>query len=137
MALSIGTGNAIGLVHEHSTQLQQHYPGFLDALEKADKNEIDTESFTRQVLNSIRDTSDFLDDLPRLNTGLNQMLLDFMDGKSAEEVTRGGFKLPLSSGTKQHFDEMAVKFDVRSLSVITGKSANLGAQRHCRRLSGM
>lgn len=117
MDLSIRTGIAIGIVHENGAQLQQHYPGFLDALEKADDNNIDTEDFTRQVLNSIRDTADFLDDIPRLSTGLNQMLLDFMDGKSAEEVTRGGFKLPLSSGTKQHFDEMAVKFDVRSLSI--------------------
>lgn len=126
MDLSINTGIAIGLVHEYSGELQTHYPGLLDALEKADKYEISTEVYARQILNSLKDTPEFLGDVRSLDPGLSKNLLDFMDGKSAEEVTRGGFKLPLSSEVKHHLDEMSITFEVGSLSILHQPLANLG-----------
>lgn len=123
---SIRTGIAIDLVHEYSAELQAHYPGFLDALEKADKYEISTESYTRQILNSLKDTPEFLDDLGLLDPSLRKSLLGFMDGKSAEEVTKGGFKLPFSSEASHHFEEISITFEVRSLSILHQFHANMG-----------
>lgn len=115
MDLLIGSnGIAMGMVHEYAVQLETSYPGIIGALEKADTNQIGEEDYTRQILNSIKNTPEFLDDVTRLVDGLDEMLLEFMDGKSAEEVTRKGFKMPLSSGTKKHFDEISAKLDVRS-----------------------
>lgn len=116
MDLSIGNAvTAIGMVHEYGVQLETSFPGILVALENADRNRIDEEDYARQVLNSVKNTPEFLDDVTKLvGGGLDVMLLEFMSGKSAEEVTRKGFKMPLSSATKQHFDEIAVKLDVRS-----------------------
>lgn len=112
MDLTVGT--AIGIVHESAPQLEAHYPGILSALEMADKNQIGEEDYARRILNSVKNTPEFLDDVTRLLGGLDEMLIEFMDGKSAEEVTRDGFKIPLSSGTKKHFDEIADKLGVRS-----------------------
>lgn len=117
MDLSFKTGIAIDLVHEYSSELQSYYPGFLDALEKADKYEISTEDYARQALNSLKDTPEFLDDLGLLDRSLSKSLLDFMNGKSAEEVTRGGFKLPLSAEAVHHLEEVNLAFEVGSLSI--------------------
>lgn len=107
----------IDIVHEYRDELQKHYPGFPDALEKANKEEIGTEDFTRQFLLSVKDTPEFLGDVNRLDPGLFKDLFDFMGGKSAEEIAKRGFKLPLGSVTKDHFDDMTQSFQVRSLSM--------------------
>lgn len=109
--------NAIDIVREYRDELQKHYPGFPDALEKANKEEIGTEDFTRQFLLSVKDTPEFLGDVTRLDPGLYKDLFDFMGGKSAEDIAKKGFKLPLSSATKGHLDDITQSLEVRSLSV--------------------
>lgn len=99
---------AIGVIHGGWDRLNLECPGLPDAMEAADRDEISIEDYTRRLLNSIKDIPEFLDGLSQLNEDLQKMLLDFMHGKTAKEVTRGGFKLPLSLVTEQHFKEMKI-----------------------------
>lgn len=101
-------------------ELQSGLPSLSDELQKLKKGTSSATSLSRAMLKSIRSRGPFKQHLSELSEDLQQKVLDFIDGKSPEVITKRGFDTPLSPAAKHHFKRME-EGDLKSRSWLNAK----------------
>lgn len=106
------------LTPEDRAYFEANYPGLLDALDKGEKEDLETpsEDFTRHLLNSVKDLPEFREEEGKLPDDLRKLLEDFMGGKGVADLISDDtpFEPPLTYPALEGAQDVSSSINPRS-----------------------